>query len=178
MKFFEVKNNKVQLHPTVLLVPEFKAIMEEFGDDGLNALTFCNFMVNPDKADNPYLETREEDKALILKKDFPGKYKSDSPSVKAAIARLKDFFFELPEDRMYRSAKSASEKLEKKIAEIEVDGIKEMKLMMDVLKQVEAVTNSLSKTRELRETARTKQSQNVYGQAKLAYDQINLKIPQ
>ena len=159
------------MSPIVLLEPKFKAVMEAFPDCGLNALAFCNFMAQPDKKLNPYLEIREDEKERVLKEKFPGKYSSASPSVKAAIKEMKEVLFELPEDRMYRSAKMMFERVEKDLETTKPKDLKEMKTAMEILKQVEAVTLSLGKTREARETARTKSNQTVRGGVKMAYDQ-------
>lgn len=78
---------------------------------------------------------------------------------------------ELPEDRLYKGAKVATDNLATYLTEKSADitDSKEAKLLMDTLKNVSAVAASLGDTREKRDTARLQIKAK--GNAKIAYDQ-------
>ena len=165
---FSLKDKKVVLNTNVLLIPELKAVVDKYPDNYINVLSFVNFMTNPNKDENPFLEFREEDKVERLKKTFPGDYTEKTPVVKAAIARMVEDFIDLPEDRLYTSAKMAAEQVEKFLSTLVVNTISDTKVVMDVLLKMDKVTESLGKTRAARNLARS--SSSVRGGKPLGYE--------
>ena len=168
MGVFSIRDKKVVLNTNVMLIPEMKAIIEAYPKDYINVLSYVNFMTNPNKDENPYLEVREIEKSSKLLRDFPAKYDENTPLVRAAIARMKEDFIDLPEDRMYEAAKIAAESVESYLRTSQINTLKDTETMMKILLNVEKVTESLGKTREARNAARSANS--VRGSKKLAYD--------
>ncbi len=168
MGVFSIRDKKVVLNTNVMLIPEFKAIIEEYPKDYIAVLSFVNFMTNPNKEENPYLEVREMEKVDKLLRDFPANYDNNTPLVRAALVRMKEDFIDLPEDRMYEAAKIAAENVEFALRNTQVETLKDTETMMNILLKVEKVTESLSKTREARNAARN--ASTVRGKKELAYD--------
>lgn len=168
---FTIQNKRVALAPYLFHVPELKAVVDAYPDDYMNAMCFIHYMTNPDKDTNIYLEIREHEKEGKIYKDFPGKYKVDDPVIKAAIKRMKEDFTDLPEDRIYRTAKMMIETLETSIEELAVKktlSAKEMADLMRTLKELGALTKVMSDTRAARDAARSTTKKSA---VTAAYDQ-------
>lgn len=169
MSVFTVRDKKVVLNTHVLLIPEFKALVDEYPKNYINVLSFVNYMTNPVKAENPYLEFRPSDKKSRLKRDFPGEYDDETPVVKAAMERMIADFIDLPEDRLHEAAKVAAENMERALKDATISTLADVKTMADIFPKLEKVMEALGKTRESRANARTVTKNR--GGAKDAYDE-------
>lgn len=166
---FTLRDKKVVLSVPVNQIPELKAVVDTYEKDYINVLTFINYMTNPVKSENPYLEMSELNRIASLKKDFPGKYSENDKVVIAAIQRMRKDFVELPEDRLFKAALEATENLSEQLTKQKPSDVKDINTMMTILKNIGQVSESLNNARSAREKAREKV--RVSGDEKRAYDQ-------
>ena len=168
MKIFDVQGRVVVINTNCLLVPELKAVVDEYPDCYLNVLSFIHFLTDPD---SPYDRVPEDKKEGQLKKDYPGKYSSSDTTVRDAIEKVREIFMELPEDRIYRAAKVAAGNAERALELLSenLTELKDVDTVMKILKQIQSVSESLGQTRHLRDSAR--QNQKARGNVKIASDQ-------
>lgn len=167
MKIFDLQGRTVVLNTNCLLIPELKAIVEEYKDCYLNVLSFVHFWTDPE---SPYDRVPEDQKEAKIRRDYPGKYTLSDPSVQAAIHKV-DTLMELPEERLYKTAKIAADNMEGALIRFSeaLEDLKEVDILMKVLRQVQQVAESLGQTRQARDNARI--NQKVRGAARIAYDQ-------
>lgn len=169
MSIFSVRDKKVVLNTHVLSIPYFKAVVDTYPDCYINALSYVNYMTNPVRGDNPYLELRPSEKEQKIKRDFPGNYDGRDKVIQNAIARMIEDFGDLPEDRLCEAAKMAAENLEQALRGTKVKTISDIKTLADIFPKLEKVMEALSRTREAREAARTTTKNR--GNVKTAYDE-------
>lgn len=166
---FTLRDKKVVLSVPVNQIPELKAVVDKYPKDYINVLTFINYMTNPRKSENPYLEMSEGQKITVLRRDFPGDYTENDKEVKAAIERMVADFIDLPEDRLFKAAQGAVDHMSEQLKTLKPSDVKELNTMMTILKSIGPVAESLNHARNAREKAREKI--RVAGDEKRAYDQ-------
>lgn len=168
MKIFDIQGKVVVINANSLLIPELRAVIDGYPDCYLQVLSFIHFLTDPD---SPYDRIAEDKKEGQLKRDYPGKYSSSDPIVRDAIAKIREVFMELPEDRIYRAAKVAAANAEKALETLSenMTELKEVDTVMKILKQIQSVSESLGQTRHLRDSAR--QNVKARGNVKIASDQ-------
>lgn len=104
--FFDVENDRVVINPNVLLVPEFKVIVDKY-EDPIPALTWVRNMTYPF---SPYRNVPEGDKAEIIARDIPGEYDMDDPELLLARARAEELYL-TPTRRFYLDSKIGLERI-------------------------------------------------------------------
>lgn len=156
------------INTNCLLIPELKAIVDNYPGRAISVLSYIAFLTDPDSPYENYPADRIE---AALKKDFPGDYDPKSAVVQAAITKLKEVFIELPEDRLYQGAKIATDNLATYLRNESgtVKDPKAAKSLAETLKMVNAVSESLGGARTRRNTARAEVSAR--GGSRIAYDQ-------
>jgi hypothetical protein len=107
-EIFDIANGKVVVNENVLLIPELKAVHDEYPDP-IPALSFLHFKYHPK---GPYCNTPEEDKEDILIMDFPGEYTTEDPVMIAAMTKMESFMMS-PTYRYYLDNKILLEKMGK-----------------------------------------------------------------
>jgi hypothetical protein len=107
-EIFDIANGKVVVNENVLLIPELKAVHDEYKDP-IPALSFLHYRYHPK---GPYCNTPDEDKEEILILDFPGEYTTEDPVMIAAMTKMESFMVS-PTYRYYLDNKILLEKLGK-----------------------------------------------------------------
>lgn len=160
---FDIKGKVVVLNLNTMLIPEFKAIIEAYPDDYIQALSYIHFLTDPN---SPYERMEEDKKEAQLKRDYPGKYGTQDEVILAAIEKRKAIFEETPEDRLYASAKFAAEICSEQLRKLatSVTDLKELESLLKNIAMVEKTNESLSKSREAKENARY--NKNIKGNTK------------
>lgn len=168
MKVFDIVGGKVVINVNCLLIPELKAITENYPGRTINVFSYIYYLTDPD---SPYENYPDDKIAGQLKKDFPGDYDPESQVIKDAVRKLKEVFIELPEDRLYMGAKKATDNLATYLQDKsgDVKEPKEAKSLAETLKMVDAVSQSLGSARNRRTTARAEVKAR--GAGRVAYDQ-------
>ena len=105
-EIFDIANGKVVINENVLLIPELKAVHDEYPDP-IPALSFLHYRYHPK---GPYCNVPEDDKEDILIMDFPGEYTLEDPAMIAAMEKMASFMIS-PTYRYYLDSKILLEKL-------------------------------------------------------------------
>lgn len=165
---FDIKGRTVVLNPTVLLIPELKAISDYYGEDRLAVYSFVYFMTEGDETINPYAKLPTDRKRETLLRDFPGNYRDDDPVVMDALEKIGSF--ESPEERLFAAAKMAVDNVAYYLNEksSNLTDAKEAKLVVDILTKMGEVAKNLESVREIKQKAVTKK---IRGDRRIAYDQ-------
>ena len=160
---FDIKGKMVVINLNALLIPEFKAVVDTYPEDHMQALSFIHFLTDPD---SPYEKMEEDKKEAQLKKDYPGNYNTYDEVIKAAVQKRKTIFEETAEDRLYESAKFAAEVCARKLRDLagKVEELKDLESLLKSIAVVEKTNESLSKSREAKEAARY--NKNIKGNTK------------
>lgn len=105
-EIFEVEGGVVKVNANVLLIPELKAVHDEYKDP-IPALSFLHYRYYPK---GTYCNVPEADKEDILIMDFPGEYTLEDPVMIAAMAKMESLIMS-PTYRYYLDSKILLEKL-------------------------------------------------------------------
>jgi len=105
-EIFDIANGKVVVNENVLLIPELKAVHDEYADP-IPALSFLHYKYHPK---GPYCNVPEDDKEDILILDFPGEYTLEDPVMITAMEKMASFMIS-PTYRYYLDSKVLLEKL-------------------------------------------------------------------
>lgn len=104
--FFDVENDRVVVSPNVLLVPEFRRLVEKYKDP-IPALTYVRQMTHPS---SPYRNSPEADKPELIARDIQGEYSLDDPELILAVSKAEEFYL-TPTRRFYFDAKVGLERM-------------------------------------------------------------------
>lgn len=85
MELFEIENKVVKLTPDCLLIPELKAISENYKDP-IQVYTYLHYVTSPR---SPYRNLEEDIIDEEVHKDYPGDYSPNDYHVANAKAKLK-----------------------------------------------------------------------------------------
>ena len=107
-KIFDIDNGKVVINPECLLIPELKAVVDNYTDP-LPALSFLYFLHHPE---GPYSNIPEDEKEDIIFQDFPGDYSLEEEVMHKASEKLASLYM-TPTFRYYLDQKVLLEKLRK-----------------------------------------------------------------
>ena len=105
---FDIQNGVVIVNANILLIPEFKAVHDEYKDP-VPALAYLHYRYYPK---GPYCNIPEEDKEEILLQDFPGEYTLEDDIMIKAIEKLEALVMS-PTYRYYLDNKILLEKMGK-----------------------------------------------------------------
>jgi hypothetical protein len=167
-EIFDIENNHVVINPTCLLIPELKAVTEEYKDP-IPALSFLHFRFSPKGA---YCNTPEEDKDEILLMDFPGEYTLEDPVMIAAINKLQ-FLTLSPTYRYYLDNKELLEKIGKFGRVTAITAGRDGNINA-LLSQVRSTGKTISEFKQLEKIVQEEIDQHksrVRGEKRKAYDQ-------
>lgn len=147
MSLFQLKNNTVQIDPSLIPIPEFQQLWERdtsrTKSQAYKELAYVYF-----KADykSPYLAYPEDQRSKQIAKDFmkDEKWKEDS-LVKEAVKKYQQFQ-ETPSTRMLQAARKAQERVIKyfETGKCDVD----IKELMGVLDKIGKAVESIDKIEE------------------------------
>lgn len=107
VEIFDIENGKVVITPITLLVPELKAIHDNYAQP-IQVLAYIAFMRSISKK-NPYRDVPEEDREAMLLRDFPGDYKPTDHLIAEAFNKIDAL--EPSVIRFFRSVKGLVDKL-------------------------------------------------------------------
>jgi len=120
MKLFEIKNKVVVINENVLLIPEFKALMDKY-ENPLPALCFVYYSTDPH---SPYLNEPEQTRDAAIYKDFPGEYRLVDSELEEAV-RKATTFYESATERFFRANQTAIDKMSIYLETTQIDDSKE-----------------------------------------------------
>jgi len=106
VRIFDIVNKRVIYSPEILLIPELKAVVDEY-EDPIPALSYLNFLLNPE---SPYLKYPEDEKEEFLYKEYPGEYHPQDLVIISAKEKLEEMWLS-PTMRYFKQVKKALEKL-------------------------------------------------------------------
>ena len=164
MKIFEVKNKVVVINENVLMIPEFKAVVDAYKDP-LPALSFIYYMSDPW---SPYLNEPEETRTEKVFKDYPGEYKLTDSIVHDAIDKAEEFYTS-PTDRFFKANKSAIDKMSVYLETTEIDDSKDtgnIANFMRITEKCEKIMEAFDKLKQKRE----EELKKARGKGRLGYD--------
>jgi len=167
-EIFDITNGKVVVNENVLLIPQFKAIIEEYKDP-IPALSFLHYMYHPK---GPYCNTPAEDKEGILLLDFPGEYTLEDPVMIAAIAKMDEFIIS-PTYRYYLDNKLLLEKLGKFARTAPITSGRDGNINA-MLSQIKSTGKTITEFKMLEKTVQQELDEHksrVRGEKRIAYDQ-------
>lgn len=107
IRLFDIQDNKVVLTPNCLSIPQFKAVIDNFKQDGLLILTYVYFLTNPE---SPYADTPEDEKSEIILQDLNLNVSLDDQIIIDAIEKATSLSM-TPTRRFYMDAKIGLEKM-------------------------------------------------------------------
>lgn len=102
MKIFEVEEGKIKINENCLLIPELKAIVDEY-EDPIPALAYVYFLTDPE---SPYHNLSEEEKKTSISDDVGGDFGFEDEAIENAITKLKKLY-ETPVQEYYEGQKNA-----------------------------------------------------------------------
>lgn len=114
-RIFDIENDRVVITPNVLLIPEFKALVEKY-EDPIPALSFVYFMTSPE---SPYSDVPEIDKEEVISGDVGGDFKFEDQELKDALEKSR-ILYATPTRTFFLNAKKGLEKLGKYLADTEI----------------------------------------------------------
>jgi len=164
---FDVQDKKVCPAAVCYIIPELKAIMNNFPNEYLDVYAYIFFTTCPD-AMNVYNQLDEERKEEVILADLKPKFYLDDLSIITAIEKCKKLY-ETPTLRAFNGAKRALDRIARYLEETEITDGKEGSSMtidryMSKLADYTDTYNTLeNKLREEQAKAR--------GAAKIRYDQ-------
>ena len=106
IKLFDIENNKVAITPDVLLIPEFKKLVDDY-EEPMAALAYVYFMVSPE---SPYADVPEKDKSQIISQDVGGDFGFEDQAIEDALKKA-EFLYTTPTRRFFINAKKGLETL-------------------------------------------------------------------
>ena len=101
---FEIQDDKVAITPNVLLIPEFKALVDTYKEP-IAALSYIYFMCHPE---SPYADVPENDKQEIISNDVGGDFGLEDDEIEAAIKKA-EMLYVTPTRRFFLNAKRGLE---------------------------------------------------------------------
>lgn len=105
-KIFDVDSKRVTINENTLLIPEFKAVVDEYKDP-IPALCYIYYLCD---VSSPYANLPEDTKDQMLLSDFPGEYTPEDEVVREAIAKAK-LLYRTPTSRLLDGLRSMVDKL-------------------------------------------------------------------
>lgn len=106
IKIFDISEGKVTINENVLLIPELKAIVDNY-EDPIPPLCFVHYMTDPL---GPYANLPTSQKEEIILEDYDGDYTVDDEPIYKAIEKLNKMY-ETPSMSLLRDAKVGLETL-------------------------------------------------------------------
>lgn len=167
ISIFDVQDKKVCPTAACYIVPELKAIMDNFPNEYLDVYAYIFFTTCPDGT-NVYNQLDEDHKEEVILADLKPKFYLEDLSIIAAIEKCKKLY-ETPTLRAFNGAKKAYDRVAKYLADTEITEGKEGTSMtidryMSKLADYDATYNHMgNKLKEEQAKAR--------GAAKIRYDQ-------
>lgn len=167
-EIFDVEGARVVINPTVLLIPELKAVVEAY-EDPIPALSFLNFKYSPK---GPYCNVPEEDKEEILIQDFPGEYTLEDEVMIAAMEKLESLLM-TPTYRYYLDNKILLEKMGKFGREATISAGRDGNASV-LIAQIKSTGKTIQEFKQLEKIAQQEIDEHktkVRGDKRKAYDQ-------
>lgn len=106
IRIFDVEDKQVVINEHCLLIPELKAVYEEY-ENPIPVFSYLYFMTDPT---SPYGNIEEDAREEIIMEDYPGDYTSEDIYVRMAMDKLKKLY-ETPTRRLFMAAKRNLETL-------------------------------------------------------------------
>lgn len=106
IKLFDIENGKVMITPDVLLIPEFKKIVDTY-EEPMAALAYIYFMLSPE---SPYMDVPEKDKQTVISHDVGGDFGFDDPEIEEALKKA-ELLYTTPTRKFFFNAKKGLETL-------------------------------------------------------------------
>lgn len=165
VKIFDIENGRVIINPNCLLIPELKALRENY--EGIEVFCYVGFMADP-AIENPYGNLEEEIRKEVLLKDFSGDYKPSDELVCKAINKLQELF-ETPITKYFKQVRGLLEKVGNYAATVIIDDGKEgnMGHVLKIIKEVGMVAKQFADAEKVKLENELKGK----GGKALAYDQ-------
>lgn len=115
IKLFDIQNDRVVISPNVLLVPEFKTLINTYSDP-IPALSYIYFLCDPN---SPYCDVPEKDKQQIISDDVGGDFGLEDDEIEAAVKKA-ELLYTTPTRRFFLNAKKGLETLGEYIGSTEI----------------------------------------------------------
>jgi len=152
---FTIQQNSVVLDQHVFIVPEYKAVMETYGDYGIQVFKYI--YMRYDFRVPGYANLSEDEREKVCQKDFNVKeddspvFESDCPIIKAAVVKYKELQ-ETPSMRLFFAAKKSMEQLTNYLDSCEIDPYlstrdktSEIKTLTDTQVKIASIVDSYKK---------------------------------
>lgn len=167
-EIFDISNGKVVINENVLLIPELKAVHDEYKDP-IPALSFLHYKYDPK---SPYCNTPEDDKEEIIMMDFPGEYTLEDEVMIKAIEKMESFMVS-PTYRYYLDNKRLLEKLGTFARTSPITSGREGNINA-MIAQIKSVGKTIGEFKQLEKTVQQELDEHkvkVRGDKRKAYDQ-------
>lgn len=166
VEIFDIKDRRVALTPTVMLIPELRALIDEYPEDYMKAISYVAFMTDP-TARNPYGELLDEAREEALAKDFAGSYKPTDKVICTAIKKM-EYLNDTVINKYYRQVRALVGKLGNWAENVIIDDGREgnMAHVLRTIKDIGTVTKQFMEA----EKAKMEEEKKARGNKKLAYD--------
>lgn len=165
VKIFDIENGRVIINPHCLLIPELKALRENY--EGIEVFCYVAFLFK-ETIDNPYGNLEKDIRKEVLLKDFPGAYRPSDELVCKAIDKLQDLY-ETPITKYFKQVRGLLEKVGNYAATVIIDDGKEgnMTHVLKIIKEVGMVAKQFADAEKVKLEDELKGK----GGKALAYDQ-------
>lgn len=100
IKVFDLNEGVVVINPNCLLIPELKAIYDQY-DDPIPAFCFVHFTCDPF---GPYANLSDSQKEEVILDDYPGEYTLEDECMFKAVEKIKTLY-ETPSMELRRNAR-------------------------------------------------------------------------
>ena len=167
-EIFDLANGKVVVNENVLLIPELKAVHDEYKDP-IPALSFLHYKYHPKGA---YCNVPEEDKEDIILMDFPGEYTLEDPVMIKAMEKMTSFMVS-PTYRYYLDNKELLEKLGKFARTMPITAGRDGNINA-MISQIKSTGKTITEFKQLEKIAQQEIDEHksrVRGEKRKAYDQ-------
>jgi hypothetical protein len=168
IRIFDIQNGKVIVNINCLLVPELKAVHDEY-EDPIPALSFLHYYFDHT---GPYANLPENIKEETLLNDFVGDYTLEDEVMQAALKKL-ELLFMTPTYRYYLDNKILLEKLGTFARNTPITTGRDGNLAALAM-QVKSVGKTIQEFKQLEKIVLqelNESSNRIRGDKKLAYDQ-------
>lgn len=165
LRIFDISENQVVVNEHVLLVPELKAIVDNY-EDPIPPLCYVYYMTEPF---SPYFNLPAEEKEERILEDYEGDYTSDDELIFKAVEKLSKLC-ETPTMRLFRQSKVALLRLGNHLESMMIRDEEKggnLATLLTALKSIAKINEEYSRfEKQVEEEYRTR------GNSQLGYDEI------
>lgn len=102
MRIFTIEDDKLKINENCFLIPELKAVIEEF-EDPIPAFTYIDGMTWPE---SPYANLEDSERQEMVSADAGGDFELDDPIIESAVEKCKKLY-ETPIQSYYEGQKNS-----------------------------------------------------------------------